>query len=133
MTSLPDLPKLPKTPKGAGKPGKPGKLPKLAKLPTKPSAPVPDPLAQVEYTDNLETDSARELSALEEGFRARAKNEEKRFFAATDSEFWLAVCFQDRDEKERFLAALGAADRAKTVGGRYISGRDLAALLDIDY
>ncbi len=130
MTSLPDLPKLPKTPKGAGKPGK---LPKLAKMPAKPSDPVPDPLADVEYTDNLEVDSARELSALEEGFRARAKNEEKRFFAATDSEFWLAVCFQDRDEKERFLAALGAADRAKTVGGRYISGRDLAALLDFDY
>lgn len=130
MTSLPDLPKLPKTPKGAGKPGK---LPKLAKMPTKPSDPIPDPLADVEYTDNLEVDSARELSALEEGFRARAKNEEKRFFAATDSEFWLAVCFQDREERDRFLAALGAADRAKTVGGRYISGRDLAALLDIDY
>lgn len=124
MTSLPDLPKLPKTPKA----GKPGKLPKLAKMPTRRSDPEPDPLAQVDYTGDLATDSAAELTALEAGYRDRAKNESHRFKQATDSEYWFATCFQDREERERFMTALGLDPATK-----YISGQDLAQALGITY
>lgn len=126
MTSHTDpLPKLPTMPKGAGRPGK---LPKLAKVPAKRSDPTPDPLAEVEYTGNLEEDSARELTALEEGYRERMRNEQARFVAATDSEYWLCLCFADRAERERFLAAVGENPKTK-----YLLGRDLARTLDIDY
>ncbi|RTE47903.1 hypothetical protein [Actinobaculum sp. 352] len=78
-----------------------------------------DPLANVEYTDNLETDSARELSALEQSYRDRAKAEENRFRQATDSEYWIAVCFPSREEKEKFLRKWDLIDH----GDKYLDGR----------
>lgn len=78
-----------------------------APRPEKPSDPTPDPLADVEYTGNVEEDSARELTAYEQSYRDRAKNEANRFKAATDSEFWIAVCFASRDAKESFLDEIG--------------------------
>ena len=126
MTSLPELPKLQKLPTAPA--GRPKRLPKLAKVPPRRSDPEPDPLAHVDYTGDLATDSATELTALEEGYRARAKNEANRFKQATDSEFWTAICFYDREERERFMASLGLDPRTK-----YLSGHDLAEALDITY
>lgn len=93
-------------------------------------AQTPDPLAAVEYTGNVEEDSKAEFSALDQAYRDRAKAEADRFTAATDSEFWFAVCFKDRDEKERFLRAAGV--KVRLMGDKYLSGRDLAAVLGID-
>ncbi len=92
-----------------------------------PAAQVPDPLADVEYTDSLQVDAAAELTALEAAYRQRRKNEADRFRAATDSEFWFAVCFKDRAAKEAFLAGL-QADR---LGDKYLDGHALARLLGI--
>jgi hypothetical protein len=97
----------------------------------KPSDPTPDPLAAVEYTGNLEEDSRRELTALEQGYRERAANEQKRFIAATDSEHWFAVSFPSRADKERFLRAIGLTGRAAP--DKYMTGDQLAAALGIDY
>lgn len=97
----------------------------------KPSDPTPDPLANVEYTGNLEEDSRRELTALEQGYRDRAANEQKRFIAATDSEHWFAVSFPSRADKERFLRAIGLTGRAAP--DKYMTGDQLAAALGIDY
>jgi hypothetical protein len=97
----------------------------------KPSDPTPDPLAGVEYTGNLEEDSRRELTALEQGYRARAANEQKRFVAATDSEHWFAVSFPSRADKERFLRAIGLTGRAAP--DKYLTGDQLAAALGITY
>jgi hypothetical protein len=90
--------------------------------------PEPDPLAGVKYTDNLATDAATEFTALEHGYRDRATAERARFKRATDSEFWVAVCFTTREEKEAFLAAAGLAH----LGDKYLDGREVAARLDID-
>lgn len=98
---------------------------------TKPSDPTPDPLAHVEYTDNAEEDMARELTALEQGYRERATNENKRHIAATDSEYWFTVCFQSREEKNKFLQAIGLTGRAAP--DKYITGQQLADTLGIDY
>lgn len=87
-----------------------------------------DPLAGVEYTDNVEADSAAELDALARGFRERRKLEDQRFKQATDSEFWAALCFRSREHKEAFIKAAGAA----RLGDKYIDGHAFAKLLGID-
>lgn len=92
------------------------------------SDPTPDPLADVDYGHDIETDSAAETSALLEGFRQRAREETNRFYLATDAEFWFAVCFQSQDQKDAFLAAVpwdtDGADK-------YIDGTKLARQLGI--
>lgn len=88
-----------------------------------------DPMAGVEYTGNLEEDCQTEFAAIDHAYRERAKREGERFQDATDSEFWFAVCFKDRDEKDAFLKAAGV--KVRLMGDKYISGRDLAAVLGI--
>jgi len=89
---------------------------------------APDPLADVEYSDNLEVDAAAELTALLAAFKERRGVEDKRFQQATDSEFWTALCFQSREAKEAFLAATSTA----RLGDKYIDGHAFAKALGID-
>lgn len=89
---------------------------------------APDPLADVEYTGDLAEDATRELSAMEDAYRDRAKAEADRFRDATDSEYWVAVCFKTREDKERFLAAAGLLP----LGDKYLDGHALARKLGID-
>jgi hypothetical protein len=88
-------------------------------------AAAPDPLAAVEYTGDLAADSGAELSAMQSAYRDRAKAEADRFTRATDSEFWFAVCFTSREEKEAFLQEFGLI----RLGDKYIDGRDAAKTL----
>lgn len=88
----------------------------------------PDPLKAVEYTGDLQQDAATEISALEQGYRDRAKEEAARFKRATDSEYWFAVCFDSREEKDRFLQRAGLAD----IGDKYLDGREVANRLSVD-
>ena len=83
--------------------------------------PTPDPLADVPVTDDLAADAAAELGALEQGFKDRARQEAKRFRDTTDSEFWFAVVFKTRDEKDEFLARYKLSE----FGDKYLTGRDL--------
>jgi hypothetical protein len=89
--------------------------------------PEPDPLADLEYTGNLPADARAELNAVQQGFRDRAKREEQRFLLATDSEYWFALCFKTREDKERFLT------RAKlfAIGDKYFDGYAVARVLGI--
>lgn len=90
--------------------------------------PEPDPLAEVQYTDNLAEDAAAEFTALEQGYRDRATAERARFKRATDSEFWVAVCFTTREEKDAFLERSGLAP----LGDKYLDGRSVADALGVD-
>lgn len=101
------------------------------RAPIRSAGAVDDPLAGVEYTDDLAADCRAEFQALDEAYRERAKREDERFVRATDSEFWFAVCFEDREEKEAFLRA--AKVRTAMLGDKYLRGRDLAAALGIDF
>lgn len=91
-------------------------------------SPEPDPLADVEYTGDLAQDTATEFTALEQGYRDRATAERARFKRATDSEFWFAVAFTTREEKDLFLERAGLTD----IGDKYLDGRAVADALDID-
>jgi hypothetical protein len=89
--------------------------------------PEPDPLADVDYTGDLPTDSRAELNAVQQGFRDRAKREEERFRLATDSEYWFVLCFKSREDKDTFL------QRAKlfAIGDKYLDGYAVAGVLGV--
>lgn len=108
--------------------GKPAKGRKSAGF-MAPKSDVEDPLKDVPVTGNVEVDASAELDALAEGFRARRDQEAKRFKNATDSEYWFAVCFKTREDKEAFIKAIG---NPNTLGDKYIDGHQLAKALGVD-
>ncbi|WP_206793985.1 hypothetical protein [Amycolatopsis sp. MtRt-6] len=89
--------------------------------------PEPDPLADIEYTGDLAADSEAELDAVARGFRERTKREDERFRLATDSEYWFALCFKTREDKDAFLAAA----RLLPIGDKYLDGYAVARALGI--
>lgn len=91
---------------------------------------TPDPLADVEYTGNASTDSKREFEALgkalkDSEYKERAKRERKRFVDATDSEFWVALAFENRQQKEEFLRKF----KLLALGDKFLNGSDVEAVL----
>lgn len=75
----------------------------------------------------IEQDAQEELSEVLQGFRDRAQAENQRFVDATDSEFWVAFCFQTREQKEEFLTLLKLIE----LGDKYIDGMEAARKLGI--
>ncbi len=85
-------------------------------------------LADVKSGGDIETDAAAEVKILSDTFSGRAKLEQARFELATDSEFWFAVYFQNREQKEIFLKFM---DWFET-GDKYLNGLALAEELGIE-
>lgn len=79
-------------------------------------------LDAMEYTGDIEKDAIQETELTGKTFSERAKLEQKRFELATDSEFWFAVCFQSREQKETFLKAMNWLQ----YGDKYLNGMDIA-------
>lgn len=88
-----------------------------------------DPIGELDY-DSLTNEevAVKETSAVLEAFKARAKAEQERFALATDSEYWVGLCFQTRAQKEAFLTG------AKLIqhGDKYIDGQLLAKRMGIE-
>ncbi len=87
-----------------------------------------DPFRDIKYVGDLEKDAAAEMVAMSTGFKERAQQEAARFELATDSEFWFAVAFQSREQKEAFLAAMQWLQN----GDKYLNGVALADQMGID-
>ena len=86
--------------------------------------PQPQYVDMPEMTGDAELDSKADLDAIDEGFRARAKDEAARFRLATDSEYWFRVCFQSREQKEEFLRKMDLIDIGdKSLDGQLVAGR----------
>lgn len=96
----------------------------------RPSEPEPDPLEHLRdtTTGSLEQDCAEETSALLAGFKDRKRRENDRFRRATDTEHWVAICFDSRDAKEAFLEAAGGLD----LGDKYVDGHAFAGRLGLN-
>lgn len=94
----------------------------------RPSDPEPDPFAELrgQTSGSLETDSQEEVSALSSAFKSRANRERDRFRRATDSEYWVCICFDDRDAKDRFLRDHNLTD----LGNKYLDGEKVRTRLD---
>jgi hypothetical protein len=60
-------------------------------------------------------------------FKKRRKDEAARIDNALDSEYWFAVCFLSREQKEAFLKALGWDSQ----GDKYLDGTLIAEKLGI--
>jgi hypothetical protein len=86
------------------------------------------PLSRVSYVDDIEQDSPKETSAILDACREKSAAERKRFENATDSEFWFAVCFQTRKQKERFLQAMEWGKH----GDKYLDGLAIARAMGVD-
>ena len=94
-----------------------------------PDAPNPDdPIGELDY-DNLTNEqvATKETSAVLQAFIARSKAEQARFLMATDSEYWVGVCFQTREQKEHFLREA----KLLQAGDKYIDGALVAKRLGI--
>lgn len=89
---------------------------------------VDDPIGEIDY-ENLSNEQAagQEISATLAAFKQRAKTEQERFLLATDSEFWIGVCFQTRSQKEAFLQGVNLLQH----GDKYIDGELLAKRMGI--
>lgn len=85
----------------------------------------PSPLEAIEYSDDIEADCAKEFAVVETEFQKRASDEQKRFQKATDSEFWVCLCFQTREQCEEFLAKCGHAEPDE----KYVDGVKFARLI----
>ncbi|MFI6168826.1 hypothetical protein ACIBCN_18745 [Nocardia sp. NPDC051052] len=91
--------------------------------------PHPDPLADTaDHPDDLEAEAAAELAALASHLAAPSQAWYERFGTTLDSPHWVAVCFRDRAEKERFLNLTGLIQ----LGDKYLDGDKAAIVLDID-
>jgi len=85
------------------------------------------PVPEVKPLEVLETECAEAGEKFLTAFEERAKNEQARLQDATDSEFWIAVCFQTREQKEEFLQKTGIAQ----FGDKYLDGMKVAKKLGV--
>ncbi len=77
---------------------------------------------------NIEIDSLDEVQELKKKFTENAKKEESQRDQQHDSEFWFAVYFKTREQKETFLKLVGIINDDK-----YINGSELAKKLNIEF
>ena len=75
--------------------------------------------------------ATRVLSEAEQAFKDRAQAEARRFELATDSEYWVAMGFQSRRQKEQFLSALREKLGLADDGDKYLDGWEVAKALGI--
>jgi len=76
--------------------------------------------------------SARDLKADElpeelRAMKAAGKREKRIQYDVNDTEFWVAVCFDTREQKERFLSDIGLLDEAD----KYLSAHSLAKAVGV--
>lgn len=90
---------------------------------------VANPIGEIDASNMTNEQVANhEISATLQAFKDRAKKEQERFEIATDSEYWFAVCFQTRAQKEAFLRGV----KLLQAGDKYIDGRLLAKRMGIE-
>jgi hypothetical protein len=92
---------------------------------------VPDPVRPLygsERTGALSDLLEEELDAVAKGFRDRRDREAERYELATNSDYWMCLCFSTQAQRTAFLTGTGWRD----LGIRFLDGRALAKRLGID-
>lgn len=87
----------------------------------------PTALDALQYSGNAEADSMLELNEFQRQAKESLKREQESQLEMFDTEFWFAVYFQSRAQKEAFLNAL----QMLADGDKYIDGQALAEKLGI--
>lgn len=92
-----------------------------------PAEPTPNPLAKLELDGSPEDRAEGEVSAVLQHILDEKKLRRDQYRTMLDHEFWVALCFQNREQKERFLELVGWTD----LGDKYIDGLKVAERLDV--
>lgn len=92
-----------------------------------PAEPTPDPLTDLEYSGDISADGQAEAEAILEAIKREKALRRDAYRLLVDSEFWFAVCFQSREQKEEFLRLIGWGD----LGDKYLNGLAIAERLDL--
>lgn len=71
--------------------------------------------------EQFESEGLEAVGEIEKSFRERMKQENSRFRDMCDSEYWFAVCFTCREQRNEFLEKIGIDPELK-----YIDGREMA-------
>lgn len=79
-------------------------------------------------SDDADEPVERKVAVAQTEFMKRAQAEQKRTELVTDSEFWFCVCFETREQKDKFLKAAGLWD----IGDKYLDGRQVSKALGVD-
>jgi hypothetical protein len=74
---------------------------------------------------DIETEAKADISEALRLFKERAAAANQRFVDNTDSEHWVAICFQNRAQKEEWLRETGLID----LGDKYLDGVAVARLM----
>lgn len=82
---------------------------------------VEEEAAEPASLEELEKSVLDELGEVESSFRERLKRENSRFLDMCDTEYWFAVCFTSRKQKEEFMTKIGIDPELK-----YVEGREMA-------
>ena len=84
----------------------------------------PGPMPELEEMERIAQEEVNEIfrKITEAGNKAK-----KKFIEDNDGEYWVALCFQTRAQKEEFLQKVGWMH----LGDKYIDGMELAELLGI--
>jgi len=127
---LPTLPAMGGIPELPDMPEPPDMEEQLARMNAKP---LPNPFDEVEIDDEatFEEISAAEDAVIDDQFKAIREGREQQRKAielANDSEYWFAVYFQTREQKEAFLKAVKWFEH----GDKYLDGRWLAKKFNVE-
>lgn len=76
---------------------------------------------------DIEANADREVDIALSELLAQRRQQKERWRTTNDDEFWFAVCFQSRAQKEEFLARLGLAD----LGDKYLDGLRVSTRLGV--
>jgi len=88
-----------------------------------------DPLEDVDFDPNdLEASATAEMSEIVRLIREKKKESADRFRIADDTDYWVALCFQCREQRDEFLRKAGWSD----LGEKYLNGLEIARRLGID-
>jgi len=88
-----------------------------------------DPLEDVEYNDaDLEASADAEMTEIVKQIKERKRQMQERFRVANDTDYWFAMCFQSREQRDEFLRLTGWA----APGEKYLSGLKVAQVLGVE-
>lgn len=93
-----------------------------------PAERIRNPLPDLAATDDPEEAAENEVSAALQHILDEKKQKRDAYRTMLDHEFWCAICFQNREQKEAFLKAIGILD----LGDKYIDGLKVAQRLGVE-
>ena len=92
-----------------------------------PSGLIDNPLRKLETTGSLSGDAEQEVSVALQTIIDEKQQRRDAYRNMLDPEFWCALCFQNRAQKEQFLAALDLL----SIGDKYLDGLLVAERLGV--